>query len=420
MKLKKVGLFALLLLWLVLAAGPAAALEGVELKINKGETLKSIKQKYFRGEDDLWKKVLEYNNIQPGTEALGDGMTLKLPLDRAGSVAGMLKLQNDVSSKKMLQNSWGMAYTGQKYNPKDTVKTGKKSFAVIEYIDKNRIDVNENSYFLILAPSLRKYNRGELLSGSVEMKDIIVVSAEVTAEPMMDGTMSKMRMDKEKNTSVAVLGGRMQVDAGGGRVEVPGGYGTYVKYKQPPSEPEKLLEPPLVAGFNPVLYSIRQPVGLSWEAVDNADGYFVEIAADEKFENKLDRFAASGPSAVYDTKKDGIFYWRVCSVNKSGIEGAGSAAKKLLIDTAPPRLKKLKEYILPAEDETDGKVIVIAGIIENPVDMITANGEAVEIDSYGYFEHKISAIKSKIYNLDIVLSDMAGNMEKMEKKYELK
>ena len=79
-------------------------------------------------------------------------------------------------------------------------------------------------------------------------------------------------------------------------------------------------------------------IDFAWQEAEFAEGYRIEIDDDAKFRSPLADEALTAGVREYSITglEDGKYYWRVCSRNEYGAEGAWSGSRSFVVDTQSP------------------------------------------------------------------------------------
>jgi hypothetical protein len=148
----------------------------------------------------------------------------------------------------------------------------------------------------------------------------------------------------ENASSIEVLHGKVAVKGANKQRLVKAGYGTKVAQGKPPIEPRKLLEAPKL---NTIPDRVRT-LGwtLSWEALEEAMRYRVEVAEEKTFNTILWQKITDHAKTGLPDLLDGQYYVRVRGIDKLGLEGKQQITP-FIMDTRPQPPVQLKP--LPAQ-----------------------------------------------------------------------
>lgn len=151
--------------------------------------------------------------------------------------------------------------------------------------------------------------------------------------------------DADGNEHVLMHSGRASVSSTLGSLDLAEGTGVRLGRGRAPDEPRRLLAAPRAASpiAGEIVYNAPQPL-LTWDPVEGAASYRVEVAADAAFSRRLEDRAVAEPRYAPDRKlADGVYYWRVRAVE--GPQGGGELSSahrfELRTDRVPPSLEIL-------------------------------------------------------------------------------
>jgi len=134
-----------------------------------------------------------------------------------------------------------------------------------------------------------------------------------------------------------VYSGNSEVESGGESVAVEQGMGTIAKAGEAPAEPEKLLEAPSIGSSNPKVSEPDTEIPLTWNALDGADSYRLEVCSDMSCSSVNKRFSGlKEASHTINGLPEGKWFWRVSGVSPSGLDGFPSATQLVTVKKAPP------------------------------------------------------------------------------------
>jgi hypothetical protein len=137
--------------------------------------------------------------------------------------------------------------------------------------------------------------------------------------------------------------GTGELVAGGTTLQLVAGTGTVVPREGRPSPPEKLLPAPVPWQPTPGASLDHANPKLSWDPVEGAASYTVEICRDPGCGLLTTRITAvDHTSAVPDRLPLGDHYWQVRAVAGAGLDGVASEPRQLSIRSQwrkphPPR-----------------------------------------------------------------------------------
>ena len=225
-----------------------------EITVQKGETLSVIAKKHL---DDprRWRELLKYNNV-PKPDLIFPGMTLKIPAFLARQPIARVDYTRVVAEHhKADGSSWAPArldltlFSNDQVRTRDAgllrlqIKDGLLTLGANTILVLNREQIEEQSSTQIMLRRGRLHTLFDKQKQNRATRLQIVTPAAVAS---VRGTEFTTDVDESENTTVGCLEGAVGVSAAGKTIEVPAGYGTFVKKGQPPSELFRLPAQPRI------------------------------------------------------------------------------------------------------------------------------------------------------------------------------
>ncbi|MGB5562701.1 MAG: FecR domain-containing protein [Sedimenticolaceae bacterium] len=227
----------------------------------------------------------------------------------------------------------------------DVLKTGEDSSATVIFADGTKLTLRSASEMRFDHLSAHGKtgmvdSRLHLIDGRMDTRVKPAVGPGSRFEIQTPSAISAVR-GTEYRAAVTADGHASNIEVLRGKVKVTGarksrlvnaGFGTQVAQGQPPTPPRKLLPAPIL---NPVPERIRQlHWPLSWQAINQAHAYRVQISTDATFDTLLWEQIVNNARAALPDLPDGNYQVRVRGIDKGGLEGKNSA-HPVLIDTHP-------------------------------------------------------------------------------------
>lgn len=284
---------ALSILIVVLAIFASVAADAqqkfVEYVVKDGDTCASIASDVY-GDSAQYHLVHQANDLGDPPHILKSGQRLMLP-----KVSEALLRQGRGSVMfKSPEADWTKAGIGLELYRAWRLNTLEKAMALVEFRDATELALRENTLVVIYGPSARAaaktQTHARLESGALRARlgqlaggPVTVESGSATSD-LGRGT-ALLTVDEQQTTRVANHGGDPIVVRGkaGGSVSVDSGFGSKVNRGQRPKPPRPL--PPTPAwSKGPTTFPTfdAATVKASWDAVDTAKEYFVELTADAR------------------------------------------------------------------------------------------------------------------------------------------
>ena len=327
---------------------------------SEGDTLWDFSKKYLH-HVKYWSSIQKINNVK-NPRKLQINTHLRIPLKwvkvnpiaaKVIALYGTVELIGSENSPSSVVNTGNLIHLG------DVLKTKNNSSAAIEFADKSRIIVHENSQ--VIFDHLTAYgdsgmvdSRLRLYKGRVDSKVHPAVGAgsrfEIytpSAITAVRGTQYRISSDHENSSStLEVLEGRVVISAAKKNVLVANGYGSKVDKGKAPIAPRKLLKAPVLNEMPERIRQISWPV--RWSKIKSARQYRVEISSEKNFTTIRWGKLIMSNQFLLPELEDGIHYIRIRAVDRLGIEGLNTQVEIIMdVHPQPPILiKPLQNQVL--------------------------------------------------------------------------
>ncbi|MEW6618612.1 MAG: Ig-like domain-containing protein, partial [bacterium] len=396
-----------------------------ELLIHKtkdGDTLWDISEKYLQT-PWLWMAIADYNKLKnPHFILPGDMIKIpEVPQVKVTEVFG------DVTIKRIGTNKYVNLRRGDNVYPHDEVVVGPDSTAQIEFEDKSILQLKpETSLVLkhsVYAEKVKAVNtKVKLLHGKMSFKGTKTTGSNFEIETPgvfcgVRGTEFEIGYTPDGLSSISVFQGEVLASSTGKAVNVPAGFGIQSVKGELPSPPKPLPKSPeLIKPVDDFITGILT-LTFSWKSVPEAAKYYLEIAKDEAFNNVVYRVQGTESTSVVSTTLPvGKYYWRVRSIDKSGLEGKFSNARILRI------VRKLQLEIVPDSPLFKKESILYAHIscqyTLKPLDADTSIVRiiaAIDNDDFYTYHQPISFNKAGTHTIKYKGVDAFGNSGEIDK-----
>ena len=165
---------------------------------------------------------------------------------------------------------------------------------------------------------------------------LLLLAGPVLAAPPDGGASVAVQVDEHGDTTLDVRKGEVKVKAGGQVTRVQAGQTVRAQKGKPL---RRLLPTPTpVAPADGATVGNPQ-VAFAWQKVPGAAKYVLVVAAAPELTGSAARsVTVTEPKAVLPLAS-GIWYWRVTALDARGTPGKRGPARRLTIDTTPPKLK---------------------------------------------------------------------------------
>ena len=336
---------AIALLLLALLSSPATASDWVYTVVD-GDNLWDLSEKYL--DNQLrFEQVRKLNNIE-FPKRMRPGTRLRIPMKwirsnpvpaKIGAVQGQVELTRADGAQETA------VAPGMAIRLGDVLKTGEDSSATFIFADGTTLTLRSASEIRFDHLSAHGKtgmvdSRLHLIDGRLDTRVKPAVGPGSRFEIQTPSAISAVR-GTEYRAAVTADGHASNIEVLRGKVKVTGarksrlvnaGFGTQVAQGKPPTPPQKLLPAP---ALDPVPERIRQlHWPLSWQAINGARTYRVEISTDQTFNVLIWEQLVNNARAALPDLPDGSYQARVRGIDKRGLEGK-STVHPLLIDTHP-------------------------------------------------------------------------------------
>ncbi|MET0403999.1 MAG: FecR domain-containing protein [Cystobacter sp.] len=313
--------------------------------VQPGDTCASVGRKVFGDAASGSAKLHALNKMGPPPHTLIPGTRL---LIKGDPDARLTFVKPEVNARRAGQSDWLQANAGQGLWRLDSVNTLRSAGAEMTFRDLTRLQMNENALVVIYGEGSQATDK-VAKSGAVELLqgELNVSLAELRGEPlgvkMPAATVASrskdliVGVDARQMTRVSVFDGQSEVAAQGQRVRVPRNHGTRVAKGSQPEAPRPLPDSPVWEGGTHVVRLLLVGEGvdetLSFASVPRAASYRVEVARDERFNDRLHAAEVpEGPAplkSVVPALAPGQYFARVRAVDAAGLLGLASAVRRV-------------------------------------------------------------------------------------------
>ncbi|MCP4200536.1 MAG: LysM peptidoglycan-binding domain-containing protein [bacterium] len=340
--------------------------------VRPGENLRRITESYL-GSQDLWRRNLDLNPTIVDPDFLLPGQRLQVLLRPEDAVpsAQVVSVSGNVEERPD-PIAWTRAQRQDLIVESDGVRTFDQSSTALRFHDGTSLVLTEDSivFLKVAGRTLRgiETRSVEIVEGQADLArvetgetppEIEIVIGDARARPKAGPTgASEARLRKSGSgaAQLMIYEGASQVEAGGKSVAVAEGMGTSVPEGAPPLPPEKLL--PRAVLSSPARNGSVEVGRLqfSWQPVEGAAGYTVEVCSDAACEALVARAVGlTSTSWAAELLPVGDHQWRVTAVSPSGLDGYPAATQPFTV--APER----------AEFDPPAATFSISGIAVEPL-----------------------------------------------------
>lgn len=336
--------------------------------IAPGDNLWNLADQYLI-DVSYWRELQKINHVSDPWN-LPPGDTLKIPvrwLRHEPTQARVSEVKGQVQQYGPGGGQARAVTVGMELNGGDAIETTRDANVTLEFQDGSRLLLQSDGQLQLR--DIRRYSAPGVIStqihvdrGRVETKVVphptganrfeISTPAAVTSvrgtdfrvEAAGDGELARSEVEHGK---VSVAGER-------GERLVPGGYGTRVAKGRPPAPPVPLLPPPDLTAL-PAVFE-RAPVHFQLPLPKGAQGYRLQVAADESFATLLFDGTTSSDQLRAAELPDGRYWLRVRAIDGNGLEGL-NAQQAFTLNARP-------EPPFAVQPKPDGAVVDSHPVVE--------------------------------------------------------
>ncbi|WP_222184730.1 FecR domain-containing protein [Geminicoccus harenae] len=308
----------------------------------------------------------------------------------------------------------------------EKVRTLSRSSAQITFRDNSRLRLNANSQAVIRRMRTDPLSRTEeasvslvegdfyaLLSGQGPRKRFELQVPEVDTDVQSrsfwvrhDGSGSKFTNYDE---------GVLRVAANGREVALGRNEATLVRAGQRPSDKVGIRAAAVLLAPPDNGQTVTADVGLRWAPVEEAAGYWLELAHDPGFQRmQLSRWGLKDTGFATGELPVGTYYWRVAALDRFGLPGERGAtwrfhvrvdqAPPFLVITEPPEHATLTRSPMPVRGQTE------------PGARLLVDGLSVAVAGDGSFATEVALTPSN-GQIRLQATDPAGNVTERQRTY---
>ncbi|HEX8437700.1 FecR domain-containing protein [Archangium sp.] len=313
--------------------------------VQPGDTCGSVARKVFGDTTVGSAKLHAFNKMGAPPHQLKPGTVLRIKSDPD---ARLTFIRPEVNARPAGKVDWRQANPGQGLWRLDSVNTLREAGAEVTFRDETRLQMNENALVVIYGQVAKATDKVKK-SGAVELLqgELNVSLAQLRGEPLgvqMPAATVAARskelhvgVDAQQMSRVSVFDGQAEVTAQGQSVQVPKDHGTRVEKGKLPEKPRPLPEAPQWAGGTRSVRLLLDDKGvdeeLAWAPVKNAASYRVELARDERFNDRVHgetvRATPESLKSVARALAAGRYYARVRAVDAAGLVGKVSTVRQM-------------------------------------------------------------------------------------------
>ena len=316
----------------------------------------------------------------------------------------------------------------------DWVKTGTNSSAELMFANGSLYTIGPNALLEIysqLSPgSSQKQNTVKMQIGSIEIathEDVSTIRTPGTQVVVDSQSMAQVGVDGQAHgTEIVNLKGSSRVNSGAGpAVQLGAGEQIAATSEGALSSVTKVVPAPaLQAPSDNQVFQAAQNlrVKLEWAPEPQASGYQLQVSGSRLFTVMQINARRSSTTATTQISSEGLFYWRVASIDNKGktgvfspfrrfrVTGLGSSLESLQSDKTPPALLVKKPFRI------GGQFYLIEGKAEPGASVFINDEEILDVGSDGTFKKLISLPQVGWNTVVVKAADLAGNQSVQREK----
>ncbi len=370
--------------------------------------------------------------IKIATQAVSTGESA-LAITRKGknrsARAWLAEKTGTVQNRPPGKSAWEKTKLKQQLVEQERVRTLADSRATINFEDRSHLILEASSLAVISKMTENVVRKSFDTKVSVIEGDILFHLASLSkrreftvnapgVKTNIRSTSFRASLDQAHVTRVANYDGEIDVKAGGAQVTVKKNQGTKIPQKGQPTAPTDLLLPPELISPTPDQTLYERAVRFSWERVEEARGYVIEISRRADFRSLITSKTVNGEGYQWQPPGNGAYSVRLYTLDKDKQAGPYGEPRTFLVkvDTQPPYLV----LFYPNRDMTvQTKSIEIRGEVEQNVSL-EINGQSVVPDKNGRFKYPVTIVEpaARAGTIRVKAVDRAGNSSELTRKLE--
>jgi hypothetical protein len=320
----------------------------------RADVLETARGQIQQAEDSLLARahLRSIGFAQQAIEVLEEELRWKKILE-TGRAAKFERIEGMVQVRRPGRNDWQTADPAMEIEAESEIRTGRDGRARIRFDNGASSDITPDSLLFVRKLGVDARNRTfendmRLEQGEMEYRSLRRSDASQVDVPSgsfrSTGAIhvrAAHREGKGRPTSIEVLEGQGQFsDLKGNLVALPpmsrvqvDSAGTLGQARQILLAPE-LISPPTASSLH---FGNGDPIAVTfrWTLVQGAKGYRLEVSENNRFERLLDSIATSQNEAGVSELSEGIYWWRVRSLDAEGTASDPSVYRSFRIQISP-------------------------------------------------------------------------------------
>jgi hypothetical protein len=453
----KCGCFFLVILFFSPVFGEQGP--GRTVVVKEGQNVRDLAQEYL-GDPNLWMEILRANEMKSPAD-IRPQMTIKLPdnmiqkaqkqlqeareaIDQASKagakvyvpdiIGSAIQLQNEAMAKRkageweasfeLARSAYEKAKNAVEQSANQTREAGGEAILVgrkgtVQSRKPSDLIWNDLSLNAVLAEGEKVRTLSESYAEIQFIKDNKQVRLTENSQIVISVSQAKVVKNEDaptvsltKGDAYLLLDGKEEKSV---RQNAESGQDDGTASEKPMAE--KLLSPPILIspenGANVLFGTEQNYIDLKWEGAEDASGYWLELATDRAFKHLIVNQKNLRETAFRQEQlKDGVYYWRLASMNRGGFPGTNSKVRffKITNDSEPPYLVIHSPKPDDIISETPAR---ITGEVESGASL-SFEGNRVEISQDGQFKFEYP-LKKGPNEIVLEARDRAGNVTRLSR-----
>jgi len=356
----------------------------------------------------------------------GEALDIALAKRDQAAEAMMSDAHGSVEGRRPAASTWTDRIAQDILIEQERVRTLSSSTAQITFRDLSRVRLNPNSNALIERMRADPMTRAEtakvtlvegdfyaLLNGLSERNQFEVevpgVEAEFTSRDFW------VSHDEDASRFANYDEGSFRITARGQTIDLGQNEGALVPTGEGEAQQVEVLTRPELVSPIEGARSYNGAVDLDWNGVEEAVGYWLEIASDVDFNiMRVSQWGIEETAWSVDGLDPGTYYWRISALDALGLPGARSRERRFTVvdDTSPP--------FLIIETPGEGEIlrearVEIRGESEPDV-RLEIKGQYVPVGPSGNFSTEIEAADGA-NAITARATDPAGNVTERVRRF---
>ncbi|MEM9070718.1 MAG: FecR domain-containing protein [Myxococcota bacterium] len=331
---------------LVLATPTAAQTETFTYTVEEGDTCAAIAARVY-GDRARYDLIHLLNpHLGPAPHRLRRGQELHLPRSPEMQ-ATVARSRGRVTHRPPRAPTWSAVRRGELLGPGHQITTDDRASAELRFREGSVLQMRPRTLVIVVGPGrhvTRSAGRARLERGNLRARLGELAGGLQVETPAVQTTVREeatVDVDDEGISRVANRGRRpLLVRGARGRVRLPANTGTRVRPGERPGRPRPLPDPPRwvsdLSGRFVGFAGSGAPIEASWEPVERAARYRVEVARHADGTDLVRSVAVDAPASRLRLRglTVGTYYLSISTIDRNGFESAPSPRRAIVVREA--------------------------------------------------------------------------------------